>query len=264
MPVYTVHEPPRRNADDDMLEHAGRFSFVRDGFHFWAFLLAPFWMLRHRLWIEFILYVLIVGGTTFALRRLGIEASAGGWVALFTAVLIGMEASSLRRWKLSRRGYEQVGIVVGDNIEDAERRFFDGWVGSARARRDGARAASAVAVRPATRAAVVAFDRCDRPVPAAAGAAMSVAIVDYGSGNLHSAAKAFERAAREVRPRPADPGHRRSGQGPRRRPRGAARRRRLRGLPPRARCGARHGRGAERDGARKAASRSSASASACS
>ena len=28
---------------------------------------------------------------------------------------------------------------------------------------------------------------------------MSVAIVDYGSGNLHSAAKAFERAAREHR-----------------------------------------------------------------
>ena len=26
---------------------------------------------------------------------------------------------------------------------------------------------------------------------------MNVAIVDYGSGNLHSAAKAFERAARE-------------------------------------------------------------------
>ena len=28
---------------------------------------------------------------------------------------------------------------------------------------------------------------------------MTVAIVDYGSGNLHSAAKAFERAAREMR-----------------------------------------------------------------
>ena len=27
---------------------------------------------------------------------------------------------------------------------------------------------------------------------------MTVAIVDYGSGNLHSAAKAFERAAREL------------------------------------------------------------------
>ena len=27
---------------------------------------------------------------------------------------------------------------------------------------------------------------------------MTVAIIDYGSGNLHSAAKAFERAARET------------------------------------------------------------------
>ena len=27
---------------------------------------------------------------------------------------------------------------------------------------------------------------------------MHVAIIDYGSGNLHSAAKAFERAAREA------------------------------------------------------------------
>lgn len=27
---------------------------------------------------------------------------------------------------------------------------------------------------------------------------MSVAIIDYGSGNLHSAAKAFERAARSM------------------------------------------------------------------
>ncbi|MGN6113944.1 MAG: imidazole glycerol phosphate synthase subunit HisH, partial [Nitrobacter sp.] len=27
---------------------------------------------------------------------------------------------------------------------------------------------------------------------------MSVAIIDYGSGNLHSAAKAFERAARTM------------------------------------------------------------------
>ena len=127
MPVYTVHEPPRRNSDDDMLEHAGRVAFVRDGFHFWAFLLTPLWMLRHRLWIEFILYALIVGGVTFALRRLGIAASAGGWVALLIAILVGLEASSLRRWKLARRGFEQVGIVVSDSLEDAERRFFDHW-----------------------------------------------------------------------------------------------------------------------------------------
>jgi hypothetical protein len=42
-------------------------------------------------------------------------------------VLVGIEASSLLRWKLSRRGFEQVGIVVGDDLEEAERRFFDQW-----------------------------------------------------------------------------------------------------------------------------------------
>ena len=126
MPIYTVHEPPRR--DDDTLAHTVRFQFVRDGFHFWAFLLAPLWMLRHRMWLEFIVYALIVGAITFALRRLGLAEMAGGWVALLIALLIGIEASSLRRWKLARRGFDNLGVVVGNALEDAERRFFDGWV----------------------------------------------------------------------------------------------------------------------------------------
>src|SRR5688572_25463467 len=129
MPVYTVHEPPRKDSDrDDALVHPTRFVFVRDGFHFWAFLLAPLWMLRHRMWLEFIAYLLLTGGITFALARLGIAGSAGLWVALLLALLVGMEASSLRRWKLSRRGFGNVGLVVGDDRETAERRFFDSWV----------------------------------------------------------------------------------------------------------------------------------------
>src|SRR5436305_1872756 len=110
MPVYTVHEPLRR--DDELLAHTARFRFVRDGFHFWAFLLAPVWMLRHRLWLELIAYALVVGAATFALRRFGIEERAGFWVALLLALLVGIEASSLLRWKLTRRGYENLGVVV--------------------------------------------------------------------------------------------------------------------------------------------------------
>ncbi|HKS63748.1 MAG TPA: DUF2628 domain-containing protein [Xanthobacteraceae bacterium] len=128
MPVYTVHEPSRHDSDDDTLAHTARFAFVRDGFHFWAFLLTPIWLLRHRLWLEFIAYLLIVGGITFALRRFGISATAGGVVGLLIAILVGIEASSLRRWKLARRKFEQVGVVVADDLELAERRFFDSWV----------------------------------------------------------------------------------------------------------------------------------------
>jgi hypothetical protein len=127
MPVFTVHEPPRSEDDEDALAHATRFTFVRDGFHFWAFLLAPLWMLRHRMWLEFIAYLLLTAGITFALQGLNVTGSAGLWVALLLAVLVGMEAPSLRRWKLSRRGFGNVGLVVGKDREEAERRFFDSW-----------------------------------------------------------------------------------------------------------------------------------------
>jgi len=126
MPVYTVHEPPRR--DDELLAHTARFKFVRDGFHFWAFLLAPLWMLRHRLWLEPIAYLLLTAGITFGLQRLGVAESSGFLVWFLLSLLVGMEAPTLLRWKLSRRGYENLGVVVGEDLEDAERRFFDGWV----------------------------------------------------------------------------------------------------------------------------------------
>ena len=103
-----------------------------------------------------------------------------------------MEASSLRRWKLSRRGFANLGVVVGDDIEDAERRFFDGWVADERP----VMRSPAPAARAASGSSGI--ERHHRVVPAAGSALVTVAIVDYGSGNLHSAAKAFERAARET------------------------------------------------------------------
>src|SRR6202012_3748075 len=56
-----------------------------------------------------------------------------------------------------------------------------------------ARGAAAAAASRAARP-----DRRGRPVSPAGRRRVSVAIVDYDSGNLHSAAKAFERAAREA------------------------------------------------------------------
>src|ERR1700721_1060549 len=48
------------------------------------------------------------------------------------------------------------------------------------------------------KAAVAGAKRDHRAVPATGCFAMSVAIIDYGSGNLHSAAKGFERAPRGI------------------------------------------------------------------
>jgi len=52
MSIYTVHEPPLKAGEST--PDPDRFVFVRDGFSFWAFLLAPLWMLRHRLWLVFV------------------------------------------------------------------------------------------------------------------------------------------------------------------------------------------------------------------
>jgi hypothetical protein len=35
----------------------------------------------------------------------------------------------LRRWTLARRGWNNLGVIVADDVELAERRFFDAWSG---------------------------------------------------------------------------------------------------------------------------------------
>jgi hypothetical protein len=45
---------------------------------------------------------------------------------------MGFEAASLKRWTLSRRNWRQLDIVVADDEESAERRFFDRWTAKQR------------------------------------------------------------------------------------------------------------------------------------
>jgi Protein of unknown function (DUF2628) len=126
MPVYTVHEPPLRTAG--ALAKAERFIFVRDGFYWWAFLLTPFWMLWRRLWLAFLIYAVSSAVLDTAMRVIGAPASAIALIDILTSFLIGLEASTLLRFTLRRRGWQNIGVVSGDDLEDAERRFFDAWV----------------------------------------------------------------------------------------------------------------------------------------
>lgn len=125
MPTYTVHAPPPRKSETTSAPE--RFKFVRDGFHFWAFVLPPAWLLVHRLWLALVIY--LVGYTVLgvALALFGAPSNVQFLVGLLIAVLMGFEVSSIRRWSLSRRGWKMLGFVVGENEESAERRFFAAW-----------------------------------------------------------------------------------------------------------------------------------------
>jgi hypothetical protein len=133
MPVFTVHEPPRQHSD--ALKHVDRFVFVRDGFSWPAFLFGPLWMLRRRLWLALLSYVVVMFAIWTALRALGSTAGMFWTAALVLALFLGFEGPSLRRWRLKRRGWKNLGVVVGDDLEAAERRFFDRWIASERSRR---------------------------------------------------------------------------------------------------------------------------------
>ncbi|MGO9399811.1 MAG: DUF2628 domain-containing protein [Xanthobacteraceae bacterium] len=126
MSVYTVHQPPLRASE--AAPKPERFIFVRDGFYFWAFLFSVLWMLWHRMWVILLVYVAVVVGLETALRYAGTSRPLLAFVGLLIALLVGIEAATLRRFKLARRGWNNVGVVSGDNLEDAERRFFDAWV----------------------------------------------------------------------------------------------------------------------------------------
>jgi hypothetical protein len=132
MAVYTVHEPPPQR--DQPSGGPERFAFVRDGFSFWAFLLGPLWMLRHRMWLVLLGYGIVVVGIEIGSRALGVSQPMTVTIGIMLALLIGFEASTLRRFTLGRRRWTNVGVIVGNNLETAERRFFDAWVGQEGAR----------------------------------------------------------------------------------------------------------------------------------
>jgi hypothetical protein len=146
MAVYTVHQPPLRA--DDRAPAPERFAFVRDGFSFWAFLFGPLWMLRHRMWLVFVLYVAITVLLQLGLYVVGASQSVGIAAGVLIAALVGLEAATLRRFTLARRRWREVGIIVGDDLEAAERRFFAGWPGAATGERVSEPVPSGPAPRP--------------------------------------------------------------------------------------------------------------------
>jgi len=148
MPTFTVHAPPSRPGENANPE---RFVFVRDGFYFWAFVLAPLWFIVHRLWLALagyvLLYVLIGVVSYFA----GVPQWASSLVGVLIALLVGFEAPTLWRWTLERRGWKFAGFATGDELEGAEQRFYSAW--AARKPQNAAPAPQAASAAPILRGA---------------------------------------------------------------------------------------------------------------
>lgn len=162
--IYTVHD---RSAGRMGADREPDVALVREDFSWLAFIFTGFWFLAHRHWREGILVLLVLFALPGIVTAVGFAKPIPSIVLILLAFSVGLFAQDLRRRALARVGYVPVGVVAGHDLREAEARYFE------------------------SRAAME-----NRSVGKAA--TETVAIIDYGSGNLRSAAKAFERAAKLV------------------------------------------------------------------
>ncbi len=199
MAVWTVFEPDeaKDGAAPTLAQWAERVVFVREKFSWLSILFAPLVLLRHRLWLALIVYIalqVLIGfahrcaGTRRA-RRPAVPAAelAGGVDAVGPAprqAQPGAAMRSLARWWRPTR----------DPPSGASSRAGFPPLPTAAARHR--------LQRPAAGAHRPGLDGAESGAGAVSGGARAmsggnVVLIDYGSGNLHSAGKALERAARE-------------------------------------------------------------------
>ncbi|PTM51113.1 DUF2628 domain-containing protein [Phreatobacter oligotrophus] len=137
---YTVHLPPT-GSDEGA-------QFVPDSFAPIAFVAPWAWFPFHRLWLVTIAYLVAMVAVVVALSFSGLPSLMQTLITSALSLLIGLEATNLKRWTLRRRGWREVAVVVAASREEAERRYF--------AERDTPVAPSSLALaatRPATSAA---------------------------------------------------------------------------------------------------------------
>ncbi len=128
MRTYTLHLD--RDALAGEAHGLERAHLVPDGFSWTAFAFGPLWFLFHRLWIAALGVLALLVATAYLGRMAGLTSFAGLVVTGLVLLLVGLEASSLRRWTYARRGRPVRDAVLAGSLEEAEMkaatRWFDG------------------------------------------------------------------------------------------------------------------------------------------
>jgi Protein of unknown function (DUF2628) len=132
MPAFAVLEPPGHA--DTVIGRADRFIFLQEKFGLSAFLFGPLWMMWQQLWLELLVYLPGLAAIGSGLYVLGV-----GWPAMILIfglihLLLGLEAMTLVREMRLRHGWHDCGIVIADDLDLAERRFFGDRVAGLAAR----------------------------------------------------------------------------------------------------------------------------------
>ena len=126
MSTFTLHLPrDARPGDTTALDEA---ELVKDAFSWGAFFFTFLWFFAHRLWLAGLGVLSVVFAFGAAMNLLDLHPLAAALAQLLLQALIGLEANSLRRWTLARRGRPTVDVVTAADRDEAEAKAFARWL----------------------------------------------------------------------------------------------------------------------------------------
>ncbi|KLK93865.1 hypothetical protein AA309_05060 [Microvirga vignae] len=126
MTTYTLHLPRDvRPGDPAALEEA---ELVKDAFSWGAFFFTFLWFFFHRLWLAGLGVLVLVFAFGALMQVLNVHDAAGTLAMLLLQALIGLEANSLRRWTLARRGLRLADVVTAADKDEAEAKAYARWL----------------------------------------------------------------------------------------------------------------------------------------
>jgi hypothetical protein len=106
---------------------ADTVRFVQEKFYWSAVIFTPLWLVWHGLWLAlctWLVAIVVIGGLAYAVE---LNQTATTIASLLPSLIIAFEGAELRRRKLLRSGFSDAGIALGEDLEEAEHRFFAGW-----------------------------------------------------------------------------------------------------------------------------------------
>jgi hypothetical protein len=122
MRTFTLHLP--RDTEPGDPAALAEAELVKDGFVWGAFLFSFLWFFCHRLWLAGLVVLAGVVCLSVALTVIGAEGPTTSAVLFLFAVLVGLEANSLRRWTYARHGRPAIDAISADSEEEAALKAF--------------------------------------------------------------------------------------------------------------------------------------------
>ena len=125
--IFLVFEPKDGPANAPTLADAERVVFLREKFSWPALFFGPFWLAWRRLWLALALWIVAFFVLAILVALLKLNETVMLAALVVSSLIIAFEATALRRRKLLRKSMRDAGVVIAQDIEIAERRFFADW-----------------------------------------------------------------------------------------------------------------------------------------